>query len=636
VAAAAKQIIKTASAQPAAFINLELRKIPRLWAAPWNDFQYQLFGIPLALQESFHQLLLALSILGMLLLLSKPGSLAKNTAAISLLLSLFGVHALYMGFEPISRYAMTLAPAMVMLSGYTIALLWSRANPRALTMSIIALALPIFALTYVHQVVAWCALTATDKTIFWIASLAYLLILVGSFACLQIALSRAGISGGRLTFSLAAVYVLVGTIVTACLTGDPEMSEWKTTLSSPDQSVRQEISLPARAEVSSPASAYVLMDLDLGQCPAPIDLTINGSKITSLPRPLWQIRPSLTFLSELALEEKAMGVSKYSYRQWWLVPVSSALLKFGANNTIVLSGNSEKPVTIFGDYRDAGELSSRLPSLSWASWIKAFCTYDHHDARVYQRQSVAAAHSSYQDGHGFSDANIDLSSDPGRQFGQYRLRIAVFKGGAATPAVSAPARITLDTTPFVVSVPGERLVSGGDPAGMQVIQSADIGRVSRLQNSGLPISSGISGHPISADYPTKGVSAPSSLQPTAFDFRCQLASKAQHGTAYIGVKFEGQEEDGSAKSWTSLWQPACIQTGTNWSTFCLSDFIPAEVAALKNLKASVTVCPFHPELLFLHHKQAVKRKLLIRNISLTVRTEEGQLPAAAPIDFAVF
>ncbi|MBS1999226.1 MAG: hypothetical protein JSS86_23025, partial [Cyanobacteria bacterium SZAS LIN-2] len=105
-------------------------------------------------------------------------------------------------------------------------------------------------------------------------------------------------------------------------------------------------------------------------------------------------------------------------------------------------------------------------------------------------------------------------------------------------------------------------------------------------------------------------------RPIDFEFSCEVAAPKSGGSAFVGLEFQGKDSQGAVKRWTSLWQPAEIKTGKDWTRVYFSDCIPADFAGLQDLKATVTVCPFHPDLLVLHQKQAIKRKVLVRNLLL--------------------
>ena len=232
----------------------------------------------------------------------------------------------------------------------------------------------------------------------FLASLLYLIMLAALCPALIKMLSRAGAQSRALSFALAGVCLIVASLTIVCIVGNPEMCQWKATLSRPEQAVRQTIDIAPLAVHQRSGPTYLLLDLAQGQCPVPLNISLNGSEFKCTAIPWWQLRPNAQFLAVLQLQQKAMGVTLSSYRQWWAVPLPPSLIRYGATNTITIACGSEAPLTIYGDYCLADKTSARLPSLLLASWTKAFCTYDHYDARVYETKEMARVHSSYRAG----------------------------------------------------------------------------------------------------------------------------------------------------------------------------------------------------------------------------------------------
>jgi hypothetical protein len=375
-------------------------------------------------------------------------------------------------------------------------------------------------------------------------------------------------------------------IAIACIYGNPGMSEWKTTLSSPQQAIRQSIVLPPLDQNHPAGSVCLLIDLAQGQCPAPLDLSLNGVEFKVTARPWWQIQPNTGFLDVLALQARAMGVSLYSFRQWWVIPLPQSLIKFGATNTVTIASGKAAPVTIFGDYRSSEQTRSCLPSLQVASWTKAFCTYDHYDSRIYETVSPAKVHSSYRANKGWVDD--DLSSEAGRQFGQYRIHLIAVPGDGNNKLKPTAHDNSWRSPYLLASMDSQHLISGANPYSMRLATKDIV----------LPIET--------------------SPQPKDFELKCQLTSPGGKGSAFIGVEFQGKDFEGASKKWTSIWQPALITTDRSWAPFYLSDSLPEKVLRLHDLRVSITVCPFHPELLILHQKQAIKGKVLVKNLTLTL------------------
>ncbi|MBS2009394.1 MAG: hypothetical protein JST01_20235, partial [Cyanobacteria bacterium SZAS TMP-1] len=560
VPAAVKQIMSQATAEPGRFLSMELRKIPRLWSGVWNEFQYSLFGIPVRAQEVFHQVLLGLAAIGLLLLITKRETLKEMDAAVSYGVAVLAVQSLYLAFEPISRYTMTAMPVIFMLAGYLLAQL--SAKPKALAGCLAVLVATVAALQMDSSVIAWCASVAGDAAVSLAAPAISLILLLLAFLMLNTILRKSEFGSRAFSLLLAGAFVVLGGLKVVCITGNPEMREWKATLTSPDQLVRQEIVLPAANLDDKPGgTAYILLDIDQGS-PAPLAVSLNGVKFEAVPLPWLQLRPNMDFIDVLTLQEKAMGVSLYSYRQWWVLPVPPSLLKYGARNTVMISPADSAPLTVYGDYGVSDSARAFLPSLQLASWTKTFCTYDHYDARIYEAMDTAKVRSSCrsgQDDHVWTDD--DLSSEPGKQSGQYRIRLLTLAGGGADASHQGLSFAPEEPPSTVLSIAPEREIVGGDIAGMQVA-SSDI--------------------KLSSPADPKLV-----RRPIDFEFSCEVAAPKSGGSAFVGLEFQGKDSQGAVKKWTSLWQPAEIKTGKDWMRVYFSDCIPADFAGLQDLKATV-------------------------------------------------
>jgi len=569
VPAAARQIMAQAQAEPLRFISMELRKIPRLWCGVWNEFQYSLFGIPIKAQEIFHQLLLGLAAIGLLLLITKRETLKEMDTAVCYAVAILVVQSLYLAFEPISRYTMTAMPAIFMLAAYSMVQLASK--PKTLLPCLLLLTGLIAAMQLDSEVIALFASLLGRGAVLYGAAAVNLLLLGAVFVGINSILRKSAIGSTAFSWALGCAFFAVGVLKVICIFGNPELSEWKTVLTSTEQSLQQEITLPR--QVSTDAryknqTAYILLDISQGQSPAPLAVALNGVKFEAIPIPWLQLQPDKDFIDVLSLQAKGMGVSLYSYRQWWVLPVPSSLLKYGAANTVVISPATKTPLTVYGDYSsdfgsntgsDNGSDTAQnpnLPSLKLVSWTKNFCTYDHQDARIYESMDTAKVRSSCRSG-------------------QYRVRLLTI--------ASAGSGAAADTVPVTaVSQPQEREISGGDIVAMQVASAT----------------------------------VKASSRPIEFQFSCELASPKSSGTAFVGVGFEGKDAQGTVKKWSSPWQPSEIKTEKTWTPVYFSDSIPAEYSGLHDLKTVITVCPFHPDLLSLQQKQAIRRKVLVRNLSL--------------------
>lgn len=116
----ALQIIGTqAKEQPAQFIAMQLRKVIRLWAGSWNNFELSFILSPTA-QDAVHSFLLITAILGVIFstdrhrLRSRIGRSTLVLAAVPLF------HCIYVIFEPQSRYAFPAMAAVIPLAAFAL------------------------------------------------------------------------------------------------------------------------------------------------------------------------------------------------------------------------------------------------------------------------------------------------------------------------------------------------------------------------------------------------------------------------------------------------------------------------------------------------------------------------------------
>ena len=608
---AVKSIIEQAKTNPGEFIGLQLRKVARLWAGIWNEYQYSLLGLSAGWQALWHRLLLVLAIIGFLILSldTRSRRLSRSFVCGQALAVVILFHFVYLGFESLHRYAMTAMPAVVLLSAYGLALLIQRSTARRLQL-ILALLVTAWILALLPRtgllrsfaygllppsVIDWAPWIAAGAGVLGIALVAGVtLFLVASTLPKEKAI-LAGV--GLVPLFLLASAVLVSYTVYA-----PDRKEWVAQLKGKDQLVRQEIYLAdwPRALNLAPL-AFVLIDMQSPVVVPEISVTVNGQRLSEPPFPFAQVQPNNEdILQCLAIQGQGMGRDFRTFRQWWAVPVSRQLLNPGGLNTITIAARSG-PLKIYGDYREEAAASNRgvelLPSLRSFSWTKGFATFDHRDPRTYESVPVLAKsiHSSRSHGPFWTDK--DLSDWPGRQWGAYRIRLAVPAEKAAA-ARHGPDRAERDRLaaaaagtaglPAITIAPAQvpLLVSGSDPRSL-VPKESPVCLPARLPSG------------------------------TRFAFSCELRSMRGPGSALVSLTFNGLES-GLPVSWNSVWQPVYIPTATSWRPLSFGDAIPNRVLKLDNLRADLLLSPFQPDLIFLKPKQAAKCRMMVRAASFSL------------------
>lgn len=610
-----RAIAGLACEHPLPFIGLQLRKIPRLWAGVWNEYQYALPFFDVYRQSIFHQLLLFSAALGGILLVAgarKP-RLSREFTCGCLLVAVALLHFVYCLFEPVSRYNATAMPSVILLASYAAVRLsgdsaaarWRLAGVLVLVAMLLRLmqggsSLYAYLVSLVPGSLSF--LLGWLDGLFWAA--AWLIICAVTLPLVARAHNRR--AAGVL---IAGMFTLLVLLALVSSTGDPARQEWFCDLRNPQQVLRQDVYVtPVAAAASLAPQAFVLIDLAAPVLLPRLSVAINGERIDNVPLTWLQVHGNQEQLLEaLSSRAHAMGRDLRSFRQWWVIPVPLSVLRLGASNEILIKSEDREailPTRIYGDYgvdaSGSGEGLTVLPSFERMSLTKGFATYDHRDARIYQPVRLLGKEvSSYWfDGKRWVEG--DLSESPGRQTGAFRVRIALVErksvplaaepgpAGLARPAAEAqfsPPPVT--SLPFVVAdIRGPKTVAGWDPLSML------------LTSSSLKIP---------ADLPVGCV----------FHFSCELRDFDAYGSAFVSVQFLG-ERNGSPVTWTSPWQPRCIPLGVAWTRLSFADIIPDDVLRLDKLRVSIMVCPFHADALLTKRQQALRQTAMVQNASLVL------------------
>ncbi|MCA0314092.1 MAG: hypothetical protein LCH63_09675 [Candidatus Melainabacteria bacterium] len=123
-----KLSIKTSTRK---WLELTLGKIPRLIKAPWNDFRTAIGAFSYANQTLYHQLILALAAIGILLAAAAKDE--RRHISLKVALAINALHFVYIPFVAMPRYFVTAMPVLIMLAARAIAAL-CRSENKALVM----------------------------------------------------------------------------------------------------------------------------------------------------------------------------------------------------------------------------------------------------------------------------------------------------------------------------------------------------------------------------------------------------------------------------------------------------------------------------------------------------------------------
>ncbi len=598
---------KNCQSDPSRFSGLLLRKMSRLWAGVWNDFKYPVYKLSWMGQNLLHDSILLLAATGMLLLFEWRTQDPKRYHYGVILSFLALYHCLYACFEPVARYAISAMPFAILLAGHTIDLSLKNSARRICLLGLLIYGLVFFATLDSHfsfvpvlmSVVPSFLARIIDALLWicgWTGLCVCILWLFGHFN------SERGTSIGTLAI-LSPLTCLMALTSISALAFDPARFEWACPLAE-GGSIALQLETPSVDRNSCRPCAYLLVDLRSETGSPDVEASVNGTK-TAPPLPLYQLMPQRGDAAEIySLQGQVMNCDPRAFRQWWVFPFSTHLLKDTNVNEITISpsrpitGASKTPrssnnITIFGDYGpDSSELSlDSQPSLIKFSWVKGFVTIDRRDPRIYEPMANKGKSKNPQLITDGKSEDKDLSECPGRQTGTYRVHLMVVpKENSTSAAAPPPQTVTQNFSGDEVAIfesAKEMLVSGGDPRTM-----------------------------VPASTP---ISVPPGINAAAYNISCEFLSPKQKTIGGIQVTFTGRSEDGSGKSWTSAWTPTALEVASGaWQRFSFSDLIPAEISNLQELKASLLISPFPPDRLFLHRKKAIKESIGVRKLKVSV------------------
>ncbi|HEY9787499.1 MAG TPA: hypothetical protein V6D17_19075 [Candidatus Obscuribacterales bacterium] len=657
VNAAVDAISRDAAAHPARFVNLQLRKVARLWAGAWNDYHVSLFGLGSMVQNIFHQLLLLFAALGAVQIISRTTqrSLSRSFAAAALLSSIALFHFVYVAFESLARYAVTAMPAVTLLGAFALAKA-SRNGKQLLTL----LASGVLLTLFLSRIDALSGLLSALLPPEWLNASPFICGMLGALSFVAfwklawhrlVSTARVPLASAREKPSklpigcMTAIVLLPASVVFACAVGSPQRNEWKTVLNSHEQIVEQLIDIPAQAgqnqakaelnqakNVKQRSMGVILLDATSEELAPPIAVELNDVKLTEEPVPFAQFQPyDEPMIRSIAFEGHAQDKDFRSFRQWWAVPVPADLIRYGPNR-ITIRATAESPITIFGDFETgnsskndtAGKTCSRddrnngltlsLPSLNGFTFSGGFSSCEGKDPRVPENVNVlsSARHSRYFNGKVWNES--DMSDAVGRQHGAYRIFLALKSSetdaGARVPSVPQGVR---------TSAPTDRISTPSAPVSPPSKESMDSHGANEASDTYTIF--GSSPNLVAGNNPATMVPKHSPFavgirrSGSRLQFSCELQG-VNTRTAFVAVELTATDGDKSI-TWSSIWQPTCIPVRRTWTRYSFSDVIPPAIANQNDLKASVLVSPFQLDLIHLKPKKAQKARMFIRNASIS-------------------
>lgn len=571
--------------EPLRLTGLLARKLARLSAGGWNEFQYGFGPFNVLWQNVWQGLVLFFAACGLLALVrgkNSPAALAL-TASFAVILAFHFIYAL---FEPVPRYFITAMPLVFVFAACGAGAIFSGKKKEAVALVAFAQAGLFSLYSFNSGAPALMALNLAPDAVrailagLW--SIYFVLLIVLALLVLDAQRSRlatalAALIGVGVTLSTAAFFVY-----------DPAVLEWSKILvagqTQAKEAMKAEIEIPVSLSTLKPGSSllgysFILVDCESENLPPVLALSVNGQRVEADAISWYELcasDPDIPVI--LNLQGRAMGRDQRSFRQWWAFLVRNSLLRAGSND-VAITAQAKGRVKIFGDYCGSTSGGSRwMPSFDKFSWTKGFVTYDHRDLRPYELAAVAS--------------RVKNSRKQPRIF--LALQAPISQSAVTQSVAARPAPVVL------LDEPAERVISGQNPTTFTIAGSAVKAKIesrSRLQFS-------------------------------------LLARKKKADVPLEITLTLSANKDGKPFSWHCPYQPVCTPVGKVDTPVAFTSILPPGTEGWTDVKASILISPFPADRLYLHRKQALADSATIRDIKVQI-LPGSILPAAAPAKDAV-
>lgn len=422
------------SEKPRQSVNLALRKPERLWLLPWNDYHRKCLGLSLGLQIFWHQLVLILAAIGLIIMplsLAKLKNSAARFTAIAAPLVILG-HAAYIPFETCSRYGFSATPMLFLLCATAVSYILSNFSKQS-QWNVLALV----ASAMVSMAIARADLLSLLQALFLPTALAILIdyTIKAALLVLVVILARKLCQADRaqqralLKVSSQSIATLMSATVIIIFMAhylyEREERTWKCPLEA-GQSINRYIKY---SENSKAKWNLLLIDCEptkkskfndsATDLLASSTISINGKRLTASsfnPASLVQTWAKLDQMqSDFA---NVFGKNPATIRQWRAFYIPPGYLE--SDNTITLEAG--QPLTIFGDSDQINGSGAYIPAIDYLSATKFLQEQESPDGRIVT-PTFQARHSDALPPSKELLEQHDLSPALGRQCGSYRMYI---------------------------------------------------------------------------------------------------------------------------------------------------------------------------------------------------------------------
>ncbi len=436
------QLMKTAvQKSPARWFRLMLDKPLRLFKFPWNDFRTAVGIFDFRLQVAFHELLLLLSCIGLVLgtfLSAGTGPGRRELYCRLFLAGLFAFHCIYYLFITVPRYNLTSIPEMIVFAAAAIAMTArlianqsTRKTGALLALSSVLLfsclrldLLPFF--SYMAKIQTAWALQAVVR-------ISLLLFLFGAvFASCRVLHGHRKFAIAS-TASFLAIFIVM---LALPLRANGRFQEWPIDINKP---IKQTLRLPLSA---ASRQFYLLLDTAKVRQPADgLHVTVNGKDLEG------PVLPSMAFAEDfdrfLELRKDSVqregermwdslansaGCGSLDLRQWSMIALPQSLIMEASdkaqtekspfvNLDVSVENKSANPdLRLFGSY-DTDATERLLPSVASYSWEKVFYGVENSEGLTDTRYDIKVPSAT------LLPSKEDLSDQLGLQNGVFNMAL---------------------------------------------------------------------------------------------------------------------------------------------------------------------------------------------------------------------
>lgn len=420
-----KATLRTWLFHPIQSAGVMLHKLYEAWAHAYNDSHFE-FLSGLAGQDYFHQLILILGIIGM------PISMRYRGNGIALILVTLYLWLMYLSVKIEVRNSFPVMPLMICFAALAVWKLvdglrsvWKSAHRNRIMFLILALILVIVSM----QIMSLARILEIFPTLsahivrgFQVCTTILIITLI---ACIVIEIFSHSHGWKRALAGIVLPLALAILVLTVGRSKAYTWYQWESPLYANQGKIRQEFLLPSNLPL--PYKAELKLDL-LPSLTTGYDLVIkaNGIEVKHYPGGLKRSDANLpeersyTRLFEIRNEQTKPA------HAWYTVPITLKNIVPGERLQFDVKVEGDKvnsgSVIVFGDYTlkysiyEGSSLFS--PSVFGDTSIYKYLTQG--DFRMLRRiQLNGSANSSFHNDSEWSSS--DLSSEPGRQYGRYRI-----------------------------------------------------------------------------------------------------------------------------------------------------------------------------------------------------------------------